>query len=332
MSDETENEQDLENEMQQLMEQERAEKAAATATVEEPASEPQPEPTPEPVQDAQVQTEPEAPVPPVAPQPAPESKPSADDPMEWAKNKGLTSPEAMARSLQELEKEFHRRAQAGHPGYRDITNGNPTPPPPMPPPNWNPAPQVPQGPANGYPPNYGYPPPPMQPRREDIFRDLAKRHGMDPEDAERIAPLVLELSDITAQRRTASLERRFQEIAHQTARNSEFQSLMQDPVFSDPRVQMEMREVLNDGSLFQRSRSPYAEAFQFALGNLARKQLQQGSNPEPRPTNTPPVTAGGGNGSSNTAPTRVTEAMASKWTDAEFEAFMNSGGKVLPRK
>jgi hypothetical protein len=120
-------------------------------------------------------------------------------------------------------------------------------------------------------------------------------------------------------------------IRRQTERSAEFQELMQDPAFVDPKVQAEMREVLKDGSLFQRGGRVYTAALQIAVGNLYRKQLQQGS-PATANHNNPPVTAGGGNGSANTQPRKITEAVFNSWTDEEQDAYMKSGGKAIPKR
>src|SRR5436190_3177425 len=58
------------------------------------------------------------------PQPTP-SKEDKVDPLEWARNKGLKSPEDIARSLRTLETEFHRRNQV-----RPATPAPSAPPPP----------------------------------------------------------------------------------------------------------------------------------------------------------------------------------------------------------
>lgn len=319
MSDEQEDK-DLEA-MRQLIEQQEAKERseAATAAIDAPA--PQPQDTPEAPVEAQAQ-EPQAPTPePVTPTRSAPETPAQDDPVKWAQKKGLNSPEAIARSLQQMEQEFHKRNQQGHPGYQDLNPGQPAPQtPPQPPPNWNPNPQ-------GFPP-YGYPPPP--PQRQDISRSLAQRYGMDPEDVERLMPMVVDAAEAIASRRTMALERQFADVQRQSARSSELMQLSQDPAFVDPRVQKEMHEVLKDGSIFQRERAPYAAAFNQAMQNLARKTLQQGAVPER--TNQPPTTAGGGNGSANHAPMKITDAVFNSWTDAEQDTYMKSNGRILPKR
>lgn len=310
---------DLDAEMQQLMEQEAQEKAAAAAMK---APEPQPDIAHTPIPDAQVQ--PVEPVSePVAPTPAPVT-PSADDALEKARKKGLTEPHDIARAYQELQDEFHRRNQAGHPGYRDVQNGNPAPQAPPPPPNWNPAPQYP-------PQGYQYAPPP--PSRQDVTNNLAKKYGMDPEDIERLMPMMVDAAEAIASRRTSGIERELAQVRQQSERSAEFQQLIQDPAFADKRVQDEMREVLKDGELYRRGGRVHTTAFQMALANLARKQLQQGFTPESRtPSNNPPVTAGGGNGSANTLPFRITDDVIASWDMKDQDAYFRSGGKTIPKR
>lgn len=319
--DELENLSDEELEKQAL----EAEAKQTKAATEEPSPEPQA------VDTASQATAPETSEPSVTPSPTPE--PVSDrqqgndkDPMERARRKGLDTPEALARSLASLEDEFHRRNQAGHPGYRDVQNGNPAPQP-TPPQNWNPQPMAPNYP----PPGYGYPPP--MPNRRDVSRSLAEKYGMDPEDVERLMPMMVDAAEAIASRRTQHLERELMGVRRQSERNSEFNQLMQDPAFADPRVQTEMREVLKDGSLFQQGGRAYTTAFNLALANLARKQLQQEMpKGNPNPTNNPPFTAGGGNGSANTAPYAINEKVFLGWSEEQQKAFIESNGTKIPRR
>lgn len=293
--------------------------APAAVAVEEPLA-PQPqEPAPQANEDTATPPEPVAPTAQVAP--------SADDPQEWANKKGFKTREDVERSLRNLEEEFHRRNQAGHPGYRDIQNGNPAPPPP-PPQGWTPQPQ-------GFTPApYGYPTQtPRMPSRADLNQELAKESGIDPEDLDRLMPIIVKVSSAISARDRAQIEGQMVDLRRQASRSSEFLQLSQDPAFSDQRVQKEMHEVLKDGQIFQRSGSPYVAAFQIALANIARKQLQQGNtNGNTAPTNMPPVTAGGGNGSSQSIPTKITEKDFARWSVKDQEAFINSNGRIVPKR
>ena len=110
--------------------------------------------------------------------------------------------------------------------------------------------------------------------------------------------------------------------------------LMQDPAFRDERVQAEIHAVLDaDPSIFQRERNPHVYAFNQALTNMTRKQLQQGAgNGHTTPTNMPPVTAGGGNGSASSGPVRVSEKDFARWSVKDQEAFITSNGRIVPKR
>lgn len=318
MSDQNDDK-ELEEMRQQILDAEASEGSAASAIL----GEPQPAPQVESV-NAQAQNPT-----PAAPQPsengtqAQPTPPNPDDPLRWAQDKkGLKTPEELARAYQQLEQEFHKRNQQGHPGYQDL-NGNPAPVPPPPPQGWNPNPQA---PAYGY----GYPPPPPRPTRQDITRQLAEKHRMDPEDVERIAPLVFELAEAVANQRVSPLEREVVNVRASSARNAELFQLMQDPAFSDPRVEAEMREVLKEGSVFQRERQPYIKAFQLALENLARKQLQQSGTTASVGNQTmgsrPPVTAGGGNGSPVNGPRVLSPKDIERMPLEDMEKLLRQSG------
>jgi hypothetical protein len=250
------------------------------------------EPSPSP--EPVTSTAPEATTEPEAP--VAESTPAKaeDNPMEWAKKKGFKSPEDME---------------------------NETPPPPA----WNPQPNF-APPQNGY----GYPPPP--PPQANLKR-LADEFGMDPEDFDKIARLNAALTQSAIRQERVRWESEFSGIRRQTERQNEIMQLMQDPAFRDERVQREIHAVLDaDPSIFQRERNPHVYAFGQAMTNLARKQLQQGvANGNTPPTNMPPFTAGGGNGSATSAP-RITEREFAKWSVKDQEAFINSNGRIVPKR
>ncbi len=281
----------------------------------EPAIEPE-TPSPEPIATPASEAPQDQP-PAVTPNQSTPPKAAQDDPMEWAKRKGYKSPEDMARELLKKDQDYHASKKA----EREA--------PQAPPPSWNPAPDM----GYGYPPppQYGYPPP--QPRLNP--RDIAAYYPqLAPEDVERILPLVLDATQAVSRRERASYERELGEIRRSTRRNNELMNLMQDPAFRDERVQREIHAVLDaNPNLFQRD-DAYTQAFKDALGNLARKQLQQGfsDKTDPERGTKPPVTAGGGNGSANTAPLVVTPKMFDSWTDAEQKAFINSNGQKVPKR
>jgi hypothetical protein len=306
--------------MQQLLAQE-AEAKKAKAADAEPISEP-PTPSPEPIPSPAPEVAPE-PTPPVTPTPQ-ASKPE-DDPMEWAKKKGLKTPEDMVRALQQKEQEFHKRNQAGHPGYQDLSKDNHQP---LPPPQWQPRPEM-----GGYqqpPPGWG------MPRSTDREREIAARlfPELNPDDAKVFVPAMFEVANAAARQVRADMQQQYAHIERATSRNNELMTLMQDPAYRDVRVQQEIDRVTDsDPSIFERERFPHVAAFNQALANLARKQLQQGIIPENQtPSSKPPFTAGGGNGSANTAPQRITQEVFDTWSVEEMDAYIKSGGKKIPKR
>lgn len=295
---------ELEEMRQQIEQVAEANKDQAAEPVIEPET-----PSPEPVASQAPEVAEPTPAP-VTPTPSPVE--TSDNPMEWAKKKGFKSPEDMARALRQKEQEFHQSRQKA-----ERENA------PPPPPTWQPSPDM----------GYGYPPPPPQPR-EQFADQMARRHNLHPDDVRGLLPLIAEAADAIATNRTRGLERKVFEMDRQSSRNNELMSLMQDPAFSDPRVQKEIHEILeSDKSAFQRD-GAYTELFKQALENMARKQLQQGGSVSTAPTmgNTPPVTAGGGNGSANTVPQKITEKDFDSWTDVQQKAFINSNGRIVPKR
>lgn len=260
---------------------------------------------------------PESPEPDSAPVAPPEAKAEGKDPLEWAKKKGFNTPEDMARALLQKDQEFHQSRQKAE------REAAPPPPPAI---NWQPRPDM----GQGYPPpQYGYPPP--QARTD--YRDVAALYPqLDPDDVRRVMPLILDAAKVISQQDKAELERKYGQIERTTQRNNELMSLMQDPAFKDERVQKEIHSILDaDPTIFQRERTPFAFAFKEAVFNMGRKQLQQGMSEETAPTK-PPVTAGGGNGSANTSPSKVSTRDTEKWTADQLGAFIKSGGKIVPKR
>ncbi len=294
-----------------------AKKGQAAAEVEEPA-----EPSPvSPVSPAPENVEPE-PTPVTPKQSEPVEQPKADtaakdDPMEWARKKGLKSPEDMARLLLQKEREFHETRQRAE---REQ---------PPAPPAWQPAPQM----GYGYPPppTYGYPPPMPRPDARQIAAQLFPE--INPDDAKAFVPAMFEVANATARQVRAEMEQKFQHLQIQSERTSELMTLAQDPAFHDARVQREIHSIIeSDPAIYQRERRPNTYAFEKALASLARKQLQQGVTAETlTPTNRPPVTAGGGNGSARPVPTTMTPDMFDRLSVEKQEAFLKANGARLTR-
>ena len=290
-------------------EKEKAEQPEKIETLQALPPDPIPSHAPEPT------TQPEATV---TQQPSDAEKPK-DDPMEWARKKGFKSPEDMARALLQKEQEFHQSRQK--------QNGQQQQPPAPPMPTWQPAPDM------GY--GNAYPPPPMPFYQPPVdVRRLASSYEMLPEDFDKVARVAADLTRAAIEQERTRWNSEMSSIRRTTERNNEVMTLMQDPAFRDERVQREIHAVIDsDPTIFQRP-GAYSSAFEKALGNLARKQLQQGVTQETghQNGNTPPVTAGGGNGSANVGPRKVTEREFNSWPVKDQEAFLLSNGRTVPKK
>ena len=304
MSNETEVEDKEEKELREKIEQlAEAEKVKAEDT-------PHPDPAPEPYAPTKPEDDPVT---------QPESKPEtkvegSDDPMEWAKKKGFKTPEDMARALLQKEHEFHQSRQKAP--EREAL------PPPAP--AWNPTPDM----GRGYPPQTAYPP---QSRRPN-YREIAAMYPqLLPEDVERVMPLILDTANVIARQEVLEIEKKYAQIARTTQRNNELMTLMQDPAFRNERVQREIHSVLDsDPTIFQREpERALTIAYEKAMVNLARQQLQKGIS-EDILHGKPPTTAGGGNGSARTVPIKITEKMFDSWSEQEQEAFLKRG--VIPKR
>lgn len=249
-----------------------------------------------------------------------ESKPKGDDdPMKWAESKGYKTSEDMARALLKKEQEFHASRQKKEDERHQ--------------PDWQPRPDMGYQEQPRYPSPQPYQPYPPVYQRPDAVRQIASMYPqLDPQDTERILPVIFDVARVVSKQERDNYEKELSEIRRSTQRNNELMSLMQDPAFHDKRVQKEAHAILDaDPTIFQREQKPLVYAFEKALGNLARKTLQQGFVPEAKEPN-PPTTAGGGNGSAFTVPRQVTEREFDSWSLAEQKAYINSNGRILPKK
>lgn len=209
----------------------------------------------------------------VTPAPASAGKDGTQD---WMKKKGFKSVEDMARSLRELERELTRSRQEKHKEA------------PVPPPVYQ------------YPPQY-----PMQPAPSE--EDIARRYNLDPDDLRRVGPLIADMTDAKVERKIAStvmpLHTEVKALQRELARERDFQTVREDPLFKNPRVQHEMHQILEQNpSILEIEPAPWRYAFNEALRSLGRRIVEGSIEPEdtpavsgtaPYPT-TPPKTAGGG--------------------------------------
>lgn len=309
-------------ELEQMSDEELEKQALAEAEAKRDKAVPEePEPSPEPAEDVSTAPDPKPePEPDITPRPEPEpatgeQQEKDKDPMEWARSKGFKGPEDMARALLQKEQEFHKSRQ---------TRNDPPPPP-----AWNPPPQPPAWGSPPAQPAYGQPP-----AHQIGPRELAEKYKMDPEDFERIAPLSADMARAAVSEMRAQFDRRFGEVERSTARQSELMTLMQDPAFRNEAVQREIHAVLDaDPTIYQRERSPHVAAFNQAMINMARKQLHpEITNGNGSQRGKPPVTAGGGNGSTSAMPRAITEKEFSTWSEPQQKAFLDSKGRIVPKR
>lgn len=219
---------------------------------------------------------------------------------EWWAKKGFKSPEDLAVSYRELEREYQRKAQEAAAARQA---------PPV-------APQAPQMPS--YPPYYPpapmqyTPPPPVQPQIN--VEQLAKQYGFAPEDFERVAAVSNDLARATVQnelnRVLPPLLNQIHGVNREVGRQKEIVDLMGDPAFKNPQVQFEMDRVFREEpTVFQNQAMPIRYAYEKALTRIARANLG-GSTPSGAPGvqgvvppgSRPPTTAGGNGSGGGGAP------------------------------
>lgn len=257
---------------------------------------------------------------PAKPQVAPAVATGNPEVDEWLGKKGFKSPEDVAVSLRELEREFHRDRQDA----RDKAPVAPVPPaqPPV-------APVIP----------WGYPYPPAPPRPDPAA--MAEEYNMAPEDFQRVAKLASDMAEAIVNRRLGTivpgLHSRVQNVERESTLQRDLVSLMADPYFKHPQVAYEMHRVIQENpAIFEKQPLPYRYAFDEALKRVARANLG-GSNQQiekadkDKPTAKPPITAGGnGTGSGESTSTGVeidTKAFAALSRE-EKKAYLKSVGAI----
>lgn len=220
------------------------------------------------------------------------------NPIEWARKKGLTSEEAIARSLRAMEDEFHRRNQGKWKSQNDqapVQNGQNGQygPPPTQRPNYQPQQPVYQN------------PPFVAPPRQ-VLENIGRQYNMDPNDVERLMAFNNDFVEAKLQAERKQWGEKFTFIEKENKRNSEIMELMQDPFFRTPEVQMEINRVFEeDPEAYDRESDPNKWAYKEAALRLARRNLQgefshavDSSKSNMFPTN-PPKQVGQGGGVSN---------------------------------
>lgn len=249
---------------------------ASTST---PATEPKTESKPDPAQ---------APVQPAAERAAGEN---SVDLKEWAKKKGIDwkTDEATLSYLRKRDQDWHAKRQA------EKAREGVTPPSFAPPP---PGYQAPVQPTQ----------PPGIPSRQ-VLENIARTYNMTVEDAERLATFNRDFFEVAMRNERAQWQTKIAEIERENQKNSVFRELSSDPVFRRPDVAYEFHNVLEqmqeaDPQSFEQDPSAYKRAFDRALQNIARRNLegqalQEGVPPGARmvtPPTMPPRPLGRGSG------------------------------------
>lgn len=216
---------------------------------------------------------------------------------EWWAKKGFKTPDDIANSYRELERELTRKNLELQ---RQTTSQQAPPPvtPVAPPAGYPPYYQVPQQQLPYVPANY-VPPIPQQ-----TAEQLAEQYGLAPDDFKKVYAIANDLSQVNVQRELnrimPGIVNQVQRVNGELGRQREMVDLMSEPTWKNPQVQFEMHKVLNDDpTLIQRQPLPYRYAHDEALKRIARANLG-GSNVYPTqsinaPASTgarPPVTAG----------------------------------------
>jgi len=231
-----------------------------------------------------------APAPSPSNAPAPAASNGATQEPEWQKvyrERGWKGPEDAVRSYVNLEKEFFAR-------LNEQQRQSQRPPMPSYPP---PAPVAPQW-VTPYPQVI----PQALPQNTWVVQQLARKHGISMEDAERLLPFVHEVSEATVANAVQRVQNAYEPVLanlnRKVTRSEELMEIAQDPAMRVPRVQFEVDKVLRENpSVFQIEPQPMRWALDRALRNIAQESL--GAYEIPDRSNgaypmTPPVTAGTG--------------------------------------
>lgn len=217
---------------------------------------------------------------------------------EWARKKGIdwTTDTSILEALHKSDQEFHRKRAEER--AKEVAQ------PPYNPPAYQP-PQYVQ-PA-GYPPAYA-PQPAYQPQMpRNVVENVARAYNMTVEDTERLAAFNRDFFEAAMQQERARQAREMEALKKENQKNSVFRELSSDPVFRQPEVAIEFHNVLDqmqtrDPNSFEQDPGTYKKAYDQALVNIARrnlegKSLQEGIPPVARmmtPPSIPPRPLGTG--------------------------------------
>lgn len=232
---------------------------------------------------------------PKVPEPQKPTPPSSHGEPEWqkiARENGHTwkSPEDAVRSYMNLKREFHVRMNQQRPPVQQAP------------------PQQPVSQPSVYlqQPVYAAPPP------VNLVQQLARKHGISIEDAERLLPLVAEVSEAASQNAMIQERARYEPIVvdlqKKVYQNEEMNEVANDPAMRVPRVQYEVNKLLTENqTVFQYEPQPLKWALERALRNIAIENIRADQNYSAQipgyPTQ-PPVTAGTPTGTRNDSSVR----------------------------
>jgi hypothetical protein len=201
-----------------------------------------------------------------------------EDALKWASDKGLKTPEDMANSLRNLEREFHKRNQPKE--EPKSTQGLP--------------PQQVAQPT--------YQPPVYQPQPNATLDHYAEQYGMHPDDFKKVLRISQDISDVQIANLRKSFGQELGNLKRSTAKNDDLMSVMRNPNSRHPQVQREIHQILEKNpDMFQRD-DAYSQALNEALVKIATNNLNGviGESPKGQgnvPPSTPPPSGGSGSGS-----------------------------------
>ena len=198
------------------------------------------------------------------------------DLQEWAKKKGInwTTDEDVIAALRKSDEEFHKKRQEKL-REQGAQYANPVPQY-TPPPNYS----VPQNYAN-------------DPKR--ITETLARQYNIPVEDIERLSMFNRDMFNAMMQQERMRYQSEMESIRRDTAKNAIFQELSSDPLLKRPEINYEFHKVLEemqetDPNSFNEDPSKYKYAYEKALANYTRRNLQGNNGSDFVPPTTPPPT------------------------------------------
>jgi len=212
---------------------------------------------------------------------------------EWAKKRGIdwTTEESVLSALRKSDQEFHKRQQERK--SKEQVQTQFAPPPTYQQPSY----------SNGYyPPAYVPPPTP-------VVENIARQYNMTVEDVQRLSAFNRDFFEVLIKQELERRDRRMEEISVENTKNTVFRELASDPVFRRPDVGEEFHRVIDqmqgsDPTSFEKDPNQYRRAFETAVYNIGRRNLEgrilvEGVPPNPSymtPPTSPPKPLGQGSG------------------------------------